>query len=65
MRVRATKLGYYDHKRRREGSEFVLSDPKHFSEAWMESLDKPVVPVQSQRATEPKAVKPTGSREVI
>lgn len=36
-RVRATRLGYYDHKRRREGDVFTLADSKkEFSERWME-----------------------------
>lgn len=39
MRVRATKMGFYDNRRQREGSEFNLLDPKHFSEKWMERLD--------------------------
>lgn len=39
MKVRATKLGFYDQKRRKEGDVFVLHDPKLFSENWMEALD--------------------------
>lgn len=65
MKVRATQMGFYDYKRRRIGHIFDLSDPKHFSEKWMERLDGPVVVNQPQRAAEPKSAKPTGSREVI
>lgn len=39
MRVRAKRLGFYDLKRRREGEEFILHDPKQFSEVWMEAVD--------------------------
>jgi hypothetical protein len=36
MRVRATKLGYFGHKRIKEGTEFVLKNPeKQFSKTWM------------------------------
>ena len=35
MEVKAIKLGYYDHKRRRVGSVFELKDAKDFSEKWM------------------------------
>ena len=39
MRVRAKRLGFYDLKRRREGEEFILHDPKQFSELWMDAVD--------------------------
>jgi len=54
MRVKATKLGYYEDKRRREGEEFVLTDTKHFSVKWMEKLDKPITRSRS-KPEEPKA----------
>jgi hypothetical protein len=37
-RVRATHLGYYDHLRRKEGAEFTIAKPEHFSERWMEEI---------------------------
>lgn len=37
--VRAKMLGYYDHKRRREGEEFMISSEQHFSNKWMTRLD--------------------------
>ena len=39
MRVRATKLGFYDQRRRKEGDVFILHNPKFFSSKWMEKLD--------------------------
>lgn len=39
MKVRAVRLGYYDLKRRHPGEVFVLSDPKHFSDAGKPDLD--------------------------
>ena len=35
IRVRAIRLGYYDHIRRREGNVFTLHEAKHFSDRWM------------------------------
>ncbi len=34
-RVRATKMGFYDHKRRRVGDVFDLKRPGDFSQVWM------------------------------
>ena len=57
MKVRATKLGFYDQKRRKEGDVFILHDPKLFSENWMEAIDgKP--PVKSKPKGKPKIQKP-------
>jgi len=39
MKVRAIRLGYYNHKRRREGEIFELLDDKSFSNKWMEKLE--------------------------
>ena len=54
MKVRAKKIGYYEHKRRVEGDEFWLVEKKYvdkegkwkvllpkeqFSNAWMESVE--------------------------
>lgn len=38
MKVRAKRLGYYGHKRRKEGAEFVIQSDKDFSESWMEQV---------------------------
>lgn len=40
MKVKAKELGYYGHKRRREGDVFVLESKDHFSKKWMVALDK-------------------------
>jgi hypothetical protein len=44
MRVRAkfadNKFGFYGSKRRYDGEEFDLDDPKHFSEKWMEKVEE-------------------------
>lgn len=52
MKVRATfqngKFGFYGDKRRRDGDEFELSDPKHFSEKWMIKIE------DSKRQRKPK-----------
>lgn len=39
IKVRATKLGYYDHKRQRIGDVFRISSMDVFSEKWMELVD--------------------------
>jgi len=39
MKVKALQLGYYEHKRRREGDVFDLVEEKHFSKNWMEKVD--------------------------
>lgn len=44
--VRAKMLGYYDHKRRREGDEFMIASEEHFSNKWMTRLD----PVKNETA---------------
>jgi hypothetical protein len=44
MKVKAKfvngKFGFYGGMRRRNGDEFVLTDPSHFSKLWMESLEE-------------------------
>lgn len=39
MLVKAKRLGYYDHKRRKEGDVFSLDSKDDFSEKWMEPAD--------------------------
>jgi hypothetical protein len=38
QRVRATRMGYYDHARRREGDVFTIASPREFSAKWMEPV---------------------------
>lgn len=54
MQVRATRIGFYGKKRRREGDVFPLTDEKHFSESWMEDVTKkPVATPPDQPGVEP------------
>lgn len=45
-RVRAFRLGYYDHKRQRIGDVFVLTKDSPFSANWMTPVD-PGTPVHT------------------
>ena len=38
IKVRATRTGYYDHKRFRQGDVFILHDETLFSDSWMERV---------------------------
>lgn len=58
MKVRAIKLGYYDHKRRREGAVFNLFDKKDFSKSWMESLEEVEAPAKAKGKVSKPAAKP-------
>lgn len=42
MKVIATKTGYYDHGRKKEGVVFNIKSEKDFSKAWMEKVDAEV-----------------------
>lgn len=39
MKVKATRLGFYDYKRRKACDVFILHNPKDFSPNWMVKLD--------------------------
>jgi len=39
IKVRATRMGYYDHIRRREGDVFIIANKAAFSKMWMEEVD--------------------------
>jgi len=39
IKVRAIRVGYYDHVRRREGDVFIIANEQAFSEKWMEQVD--------------------------
>lgn len=69
MEVRATRLGYYNNRRQREGTKFVLSDKKHFSKLWMEKVggaDKSTKKEDSpKKKDESETSEPTGSESVI
>ncbi len=38
--VRATKMGYYNNARIKEGQMFYVKDDKHFSKEWMEVVQE-------------------------
>lgn len=64
MKVRATRLGYYNHRRRREGDIFEITDEKAFSNKWMEAVDgKPEKSKPSKKSAPP--VTQESSEEVI
>lgn len=53
MKVKATKMGYYDLKRKREGVEFEIVSENEFSPRWMEKVEE----------AQPKKQKPKPSSE--
>ena len=71
MRVRAKMpqnggdmqgVGYYDLRLFRGGEEFELSDPRHFSERWMEKVVPPQPEVQFVEV-ELEKDEPSGSKK--
>lgn len=40
MKVRAIRLGYYNHERKQPGSVFNIESEKHFSKKWMEPFEE-------------------------
>ena len=58
MKVKATKLGFYNNRRQRPGMVFHLTDSKHFSENWMEKVEgkpsKPSKKVEVKKVEEKK-----------
>lgn len=68
MKVRATKLGYYNHRRRRENDVFELMDEKAFSNRWMEKVegeDSAPEPKPKAEKKAPEAPAASSSEEVI
>ncbi len=64
MKVRALRLGYYNHRRRREGEVFELLSDKSYSDKWMEKIEGETPrskPKKSLRTEEAQ----TSSEEVI
>lgn len=67
IRVRATRMGYYNHIRQREGSIFVIPENK-FSKRWMTKVEAKA-PVQIEEETaedlEPSvAVNDSGEKQI-
>jgi hypothetical protein len=52
MKVRALSLGYYNHKRRKEGEVFDIADKQAFSEIWMEKVGGDAVSAKSVKEGE-------------
>ncbi len=53
MLVKATRLGFFGHKRIKEGQFFHLKDESQFSKIWMEKVEeetqkKPKKPVKKE-----------------
>lgn len=75
MKVRATRLGYYDLRRRKIGEVFDIKSEKQFSENWMEKVESKGGKSESKEPKEtkkrgrpPKAEKSgkaTGDKKVI
>lgn len=54
MKVRAKRMGYYNHLRKREGVIFEV-EPKHFSDKWMERIEDDT-PLVNEPSDEPRRV---------
>lgn len=55
--VRAIRIGFYDHTRRRPGDEFLVEDESQLG-AWMERLDGGENPAAERAAAAGKPAKP-------
>ena len=64
MKVRAMKDGFYNGFRRRVGTEFNLSDPKHFSKKWMERADVPAS-AKAAQVKEPRTFSEMNARNAV
>ena len=65
MKVRATRLGYYNHRRRREGEVFKLLSENAFSSKWMEKVDDGTSQQKPKADVKTDVVEQTSSEEVI
>ena len=54
LKVRATRVGFYDNRRLREGDVFVLAKKEDFSAAWMEPV---ATSVREHVTSAPEALK--------
>jgi hypothetical protein len=53
MKVRAKRLGFFNHKRVKEGTIFTVSE-EAFSESWMEKVEAPVSEAPKKKKSKPK-----------
>lgn len=69
MKVKAIRLGYYQHKRRREGDVFelesvkgkdgeIISPEKQFSDKWMVKVGKQKIEADDEIAVSEEIVQP-------
>ena len=67
MKVEALQMGYYKHKRRKEGERFFLNSEADFSVKWMKNLEvKEDAPAKSSKArSKPVKKAPSKDEEVI
>lgn len=68
MKVEATRLGYYDGSRRKEGAVFMLEDAKAFSKVWMKKLEAASEEPQEKKKPakdDGKHAPSTGDKKVI
>lgn len=49
--------GYYNHQLFKGGEEFELTDPRHFSDKWMEKVDAGAVPAEGPKTDDPVLAK--------
>lgn len=63
MQVKAIKMGYYNHKRVREGAEFTIKNEKEFSDKWMEKLDEDEAPVPAKKGKAKAKAEPEAEQE--
>jgi hypothetical protein len=55
MKVKATKLGYYNGRRQKPGVVFLLKEKEHFSKDWMEVVDDSKKPLKEKPSKEKPA----------
>lgn len=60
IKVRATQIGYYEHKLRRVDDVFVIENEDAFSDRWMERVDKNTPERVSPTSPELAERKPAG-----
>ena len=58
MKVKATKLGYYGDRRRREGDVFFIKSEEELSQKWMEVLEEKAEPPKKKKAKAKAKAKP-------
>lgn len=70
VKVKATRIGYFDLKRRHEGDEFMMSDADAKKHSWVDVIggkqaSEPAAKPAAFTVPMKKGAKPTGDAEVI